>query len=142
MRISDKGLGIITHFEGLSAKPYVCPAGYLTIGYGHLVKENSPHFVTKAQALELLKHDVAIAEQAVKRLISAPLTQYQFDALVSFTFNVGAGALQRSSLRACANRGDFFGASEQFLRWVYGGGRKLKGLILRRNAEKMLFLGG
>ena len=101
--ISRQGLDLICRFEGFSPIIYMCPAGYPTIGYGHLITEaNKEQFldgVDEDEALDLLRQDVAVAERAVLRLISVPLTQGQFDALVSFTFNLGAGALQRSTLR-------------------------------------------
>lgn len=140
MRISDRGLALIKQYEGFSATAYTCPAGYLTIGYGHIVKAGEPRQITEVQAEQFLRHDVTVAEQAVKRLILTNINQDQYDALVSFTFNLGAGALQRSTLRACVNRSDHTGAASQFGRWIYGGGRKLKGLIHRRNAEKSLYL--
>ena len=140
MHTSKHGLNIIMHYEGFSPEPYRCPAGLLTIGYGHVVKVHSPRHVTRAQAEILLMADVASAEKDVTRLIARQLSQNQFDALVSFTFNVGGGALQRSTLRARLNRGEVAEAADQFLRWVYGGGKKLPGLIRRRVAERALFL--
>lgn len=142
LRTSENGLALIRRFEGFSATPYRCPAGYLTVGYGHVIKTEQFPTITVETAERLLAQDVYIAEGAVGRLISEKLNQNQWDALASFTFNLGAVALQRSALRACINRGDHAGAAEQFGRWVYAGGRKLPGLITRRNAEKTLYQGG
>lgn len=107
--ITEAGLNLIKRFEGFSPTIYICPAGYPTIGYGHVVlaheQDQFAAGIMQADATELLRKDVRIAERAVLRLISVPLTAGQFDALVSFTFNLGAGALQRSTLHCpAANR--------------------------------------
>lgn len=116
---------------------------YPTIGYGHLITEaNKEQFldgVDEDEALDLLRQDVAVAERAVLRLITVPLTNGQFDALVSFTFNLGAGALQRSTLRRKVNREEHADVPAEFLRWVWAGGRKLKGLLKRRRSEAHLY---
>jgi lysozyme len=142
--ITQAGLDLIKRFEGFSPTIYICPAGYPTIGYGHVVK---PHErdkfasgITPEQAEALLRQDVQTAERAVLRLISVPLTDGQFDALVSFTFNLGAGALQRSTLCRKVNRGDHAAVSAEFRKWVWAGGMKLCGLIRRREAERMHYL--
>lgn len=143
MEVSDHGLDLIKHFEGFVGHVYKDPVGIDTIGYGHVVlpRERFAFWdgLTKAQGHDLLKKDVRRYEASVKRLIVVPLTQYQFDALVSFTFNLGGGALQRSTLRRKINRHDHRGASFEFLRWVYAGGRRLKGLVRRRKAESLLY---
>jgi lysozyme len=95
--------------------------------------------ITPEQAEALLRQDVQTAEQAVLRLITVPLTDGQFDALVSFTFNLGAGALQRSTLRRKVNRGDHAAVPAEFRKWVWAGGRKLQGLVRRRKAETKLY---
>lgn len=139
--ITEDGVRLIRRFEGFSATPYVCPAGYLTVGYGHVVK-NVDAFrqpITENEATEILTVDVETAERTVLRLISVPLTDGQFDALVSFTFNLGAGALQRSTLRRKINREEHEDVPAEFLRWVWAGGRKLPGLIRRRQAEAALY---
>lgn len=139
--ITEDGLRLIRRFEGFSAMLYLCPAGYLTVGYGHVVK-NPDAFrqpITEDEAAEILAVDVGTAERAVLRLISVPLTDGQFDALVSFTFNLGAGALQRSTLRRKVNREEDEDVPAEFLRWVWAGGRKLNGLIRRRQAEAALY---
>jgi GH24 family phage-related lysozyme (muramidase) len=122
---------------------YICPAGYPTIGYGHVVnpdeRQQFASGITSEQAEALLRQDVQIAERAVLRLITVPLTDGQFDALVSFTFNLGAGALQRSTLRRKVNRGDHAAVPPEFRKWVWAGGRKLEGLVRRREAEAALY---
>ncbi|MBN8531559.1 MAG: lysozyme [Alphaproteobacteria bacterium] len=140
-RITQEGLDLIKRFEGFSETVYICPAGYPTIGYGHVVKpsENFSCGVSKVEAEDLLREDVQVAERAVLRLISVPLRDGQFGALVSFTFNLGSGALQRSTLRRKVNREDHEEVPAEFMRWVWAGGRKLKGLIRRREAEAALY---
>jgi len=137
--ITQAGVDLIKRFEGFSPTVYICPAGYPTIGYGHVVKpqerEQFAGGITTEQAETLLRQDVQTAERAVLRLITVPLTDGQFDALVSFTFNLGAGALQRSTLRRKVNRGDHANVPEEFRKWVWTGGRKLEGLVKRRDAE-------
>lgn len=142
-RVGESGLAIIRHFEGFSTLPYLCPAGHWTIGYGHLIKEpvDTQREITEEEAEELLKADICGAERAVCRLIHAPLEDNQFDALVSFTFNLGGGALQRSTLRQKVNREEHGAVPDEFRKWVYAGGKMLRGLIRRREAEARLYEG-
>jgi lysozyme len=108
-----------------------------------LIKPHEKHLfknaINEAQATILLKQDVITAENAVIRLIKVPLNNNQFDALVSFTFNLGAGALQRSTLRAKINKEEYWAAPSEFMRWIYAGGKKIPGLIIRRMAEVELY---
>lgn len=115
---------------------------YRTIGYGHVIKnpKDYPYGLTRDEALELLAQDVVRAEKAVLRLIRVPLTDGQFDALVSFTFNLGAGALQRSTLRRKVNREEHTDVPAEFRKWVWAGGKKLKGLIRRRHSESTIYM--
>ncbi len=141
--ISENGLSLIKQFEGFSSTVYRCAAGYPTIGYGHVLKADD-HFddgIDEQQAEILLRHDVQIAERAVLRLINVPLTDGQFSALVSFVFNLGGGALQRSTLRRKVNRQEHIEVPAEFVRWVYAGGRKLPGLVKRRRCEARLYCG-
>ncbi|MCL6419408.1 lysozyme [Aestuariirhabdus haliotis] len=138
--ITQDGIDLIKRFEGFSSTVYICPAGYPTIGYGHLVRSGeSFHEISETEAEELLRKDVESAERAVLRLVNVPLTDGQFDALVSFTFNLGSGALQRSTLRRKVNHQAHAEVPEQLMRWVWAGGRKLNGLIKRRNAEGVVY---
>ena len=142
MQVTPTGLELIKRFEGFSATPYRCPAGYLTIGFGHVMQPGEDFsLISQEEAEALLARDARDAEDAVCRFIEAPLSEGQFDALVSFTFNLGAGALQRSTLRRKLKRHEYLAASAEFPRWVYAGGRILPGLVARRQAEKALFLG-
>jgi lysozyme len=141
--ITQEGLDLIKRFEGFSPTIYICPAGYPTIGYGHVVRnEEKERFnagIDQEQGEDLLRCDAQVAERAVLRLITVPLTDGQFDALVSFTFNLGSGALQRSTLRRKVNREEHEDVPAQFKRWVWAGGRKLRGLYIRRKAESGLY---
>lgn len=142
--ITQTGLDLIKRWEGFEPEVYLDAAGLPTIGYGHLLRkgESWPNGISKTEAEKLLAKDVQIAERAVLRLIKVPLSDEQFDALVSFTFNLGSGALQRSTLRSKLNRGNYKAVPVELMRWVYAGGRKLKGLIRRRKAEGSLFASG
>lgn len=143
--ITDVGLTLIKRFEGFSPTIYLCPAGYPTIGYGHLVKpQERTRFaagIDEAQGEDLLRLDARIAESAVLRLIRVPLTDGQFDALVSFTFNLGAGALQRSTLRRKVNREEHAAIPRELLKWVRSGSNVLPGLVRRRKAEAACYTG-
>jgi lysozyme len=143
--IIPEALELICRFESFSAKIYICPAGYPTIGYGHVVKSHEKEKfaggITEPEAKIILQADVAIAERAVLRLISVPLTDGQFGALVSFTFNLGSGSLQHSTLRRKVNRQEHNEVPEELGKWVWARGRKLSGLIKRRRAEATLYSG-
>lgn len=142
MKTSQDGIDLIKGFEGFVPHRYLCAAGYPTIGYGHVIlpHETFPDRITMQEAADLLAKDLLQFERGVLRLISVPLTQGQFDALVSFTFNLGGGALQRSTLRQRLNRGDYAGAANEFSKWTMAGGKRLSGLVKRRHAERELFL--
>lgn len=143
MQISDAGLSLIKNFEGLSTKAYVCPAGVLSIGYGHTKNVKKGDVITKAGAEELLKKDLKEFEEAVTAMLDireVAVNQCQFDALVCFAFNVGTKALDTSTLLKKLTIGDVEGASDEFLRWNKAGGKVLEGLTRRRQAERRLFL--
>ena len=140
MNISKKGIELIKRFEGCRLKAYKCPAGVWTIGYGHTNNVRRDDVITQEEAEELLKRDLKVHEDNVKRLVKVALTQGQFDALVSFEYNVGYGNLANSTLLKLLNAGNYDGASKQFKRWVYAGDKVLEGLVKRRIAETELFL--
>lgn len=144
MQISDAGIRAIQDFEGFSPDRYADSAGLPTIGYGHLIRphEQIPERISQAYATGLLRQDLNVAEACVNRLVQVDLTQAQYDALVSFTFNLGCGALSKSTLLKRLNAGDYHGAAREFLKWVYAGGRKIEGLVNRRVAERAMFMGG
>lgn len=147
MKTSDMGLSLIKEFEGFSAKPYRCPAGVPTIGYGatyypdgrRVTMQDRP--VTEADATAMLRSMLASYEAGVSRYVQVPLTQGQFDALVSFAYNVGLSALKDSTLLRLVNARDYAGAAAQFARWNRAGGKVLPGLTRRREAERVMFLG-
>lgn len=139
MITSQKGIDLIKNFEGCRLKAYKCPAGIWTIGYGHTAGVKQGQVITPAQAEEFLKQDLKRFETSVRSLVTVPITQNQFDALVSFTYNLGATALKTSTLLKKLNAGDYNSAAEEFDRWVYANGNKLLGLVKRRAAEKELF---
>lgn len=141
MKTSSDGIELVKLSEGFRALPYLCPGGKPTIGYGHTAGVTMAHQpITEGQGEALLRDDLAAFEAGVARLVKVPLTQGQFDALVSFSFNVGLGALRRSTLLYKLNLGLYDQAAEQFLRWNKASGKPLRGLTLRRQSERNMFL--
>ena len=146
MKISHKGLELIKHYEGVKLRPYKCPARLWTVGCGHLMGDGLSlpdswnRLFTMDEVDALLAKDVTRFERGVERYCPVKLTQSQFDALVSFSFNLGLGTLQRSSVRQKINRGDFEGAKKSLLRYNKAGGNILKGLDLRRKDEYALLM--
>ena len=140
MNTSEAGIYIIKKWEGFRGSAYLDPVGVWTIGYGHTKDVLPGHVMTEPEACQLLEQEVKIYENAVRSLVSSPLTQNQFDALVCFSYNVGIGALSQSTLLRYLNEGNYKAAADQFLRWVYGGGEVLPGLVSRRQQERSLFL--
>lgn len=141
MKPSKNCLNLIKHFEGFSSTPYVCSGGKLTIGYGHTATVKEGMEVTEEEAEDLLTEDLKYAAECVEEYCDVDLTQGQFDALCSFTFNLGCGAYRSSTLLRLINAGNIEAASQQFGRWVHGGGKVLPGLVKRREAERKLFNG-
>ena len=160
MKCGDAGKRLIRDFEGLYLEPYICPTGHWTVGYGH--REFCDTFrhlgftLTKTQCDKLLDFDLRRVEWDVIKLLKAPVTQLQFDAICSFTFNLGsdidddniAEGLVDSTLLKKLNAKDYKGAAQEFLKWINGTDPKTKakkpmeGLLRRRNAERELFLEG
>lgn len=142
--LSEEGLSFIALHEGFVPNIYKDAAGLPTIGFGHLLREGEhdrfKHGITREEGKTILKQDVAEAERFVNSFVKVPLNQKQFDALVSFVFNIGAGNFRNSTLLRKLNEGDYDGASTEFLRWVRAGGRVLLGLQRRRAAERKMFL--
>jgi lysozyme len=141
MRTSQRGLSLIKSFEGLRLQAYQDSVGVWTIGYGTTRGVKAGMKISKDKAERMLLNDVARFEPEVERLITAPLNQDQWDALISFTYNLGAANLESSTLRRLLNAGDYAAAAEQFTRWNKAGGQVLAGLTRRRAAERDLFLG-
>ena len=144
MEISQVGLDLVKQFEGLKLKAYVCPAGVATIGYGTTRYPNGQKVrigqqITEQEAEKYLEHDCNKFGQQILSVVTVTLNQNQFDALVSFVYNIGFGAFKTSTLLKVLNKKDYIEAGKQLLRWNKGGGRVLQGLVRRRQAEKKLF---
>ncbi len=146
MRLSDTGLRFIADEEGFVPHAYDDFAGVPTIGYGHVIRdgERFPATLSSLEALALLRADVALAEARVNTLVTVDLTQSQFDALVSFTFNCGGHALATSTLLRYLNEGDYVKAADEFTRWAkarIGGHLQVAPVLLRRRRkERAMFL--
>ncbi|XTZ37891.1 lysozyme [Salmonella enterica] len=141
-KTGDAGVALIKSFEGLRLEKYRDAVGKWTIGYGHLIlpHESFPRPLTEPEADELLRHDLGATEDGVHKYVTVDLNQNQFDALVVFTFNVGAGNLKSSTLLKLLNQGHYTEAADQLPRWNKAGGKVLTGLTRRRAAERELFL--
>jgi len=141
MQLSTAGLTLLKQSEGLRTQTYLDAAGLPTIGYGHRLvpPECYPNGITEPQAENILAWDVREAEQAVARLVKVALTQGQFDALVDFTFNLGARRLATSTLLSDLNAGNYQAAAQQILRWDHSGDREIPALKARRVAEFQLW---
>lgn len=147
MKASSKCRDLIVKFEGFKPSPYICPAGKWTIGYGFthypdgrpVTRDDKP--ITQAQADAMLITLLAEYEAPVSAMLRVPVSQGEFDALVDFAYNAGVENLRNSTLLRRLNSGDRMGAADEFDRWVYGGGVRLKGLEIRRKAEHDLFVG-
>jgi lysozyme len=158
MNVSEKAISVIKHHEGVRFRPYRCPALLHTIGVGHVLypdqakipldqrmayqlKDQDNRQFTPQEVDGILKFDLDRFERGVEKLCPIPLSQGNFDALTSFSFNVGLGTLQRSTLRQKLLRGDKEGAAEELLKYCMAGGKILKGLQNRRIDERAMFLG-
>lgn len=144
MRTSQRGMALIKQYEGLRLESYLCPAGVWTIGYGHTSSAGAPvvkpgQRITKEEANSILAQDLSQYETAVQTWVKRPLTQGQFDALVSLCYNIGIGAFRKSTLVGAINAGKMENAPAQFMRWTKAGGRELPGLVKRRRAEVALW---
>jgi len=156
MKVSAKAIHMIKHHEGVRQKPYRCPAKLWTIGVGHVLYpeqgklklDERDGFALKIEDFRtfsmeevdaILRTDLDRFERGVEKFCPVALTQGQFDALVSFSFNVGLGTLQRSTLRQKVLRGDMEGASEELLKYCMAGGKVLRGLLNRRKDEQAVF---
>jgi len=140
MQTSLNGINLIKRFEGLKLAAYKDSVGLPTIGYGHTQGVKMGDVITPEQADALLRDDVRTAEMTVSAHVSVSLTQGQFDALVSFVFNLGAGDLLKSTLLRKLNAGDSAGAAAEFPQWDHADGKALPGLAARRTAEQDMFI--
>lgn len=140
MNVSPAGLDLIKHAEGCRLTAYRDGVGVLTVGYGHTGHDVAEYTVlTQDEADQLLLADIGKFEACVNGLFDRELTQGQFDALVSFAFNLGCATLRDSTLRRNLNEGDAAGAAAEFKRWNHAGGQVVAGLTTRRAAEAAMF---
>ena len=147
MRVSDEGIKLIKHFEGIHKKPYICPAGYWTVGVGHLISRDAKlpfewfRVLSPGEIDDLLRKDLRRFELGVLRMLgTVQPSQSEFDALVSFSFNLGLGCFQRSTVRSAFIRGDKKRSGEVLLKYRRAGGKILQGLVRRRQAELALLM--
>lgn len=157
MKVTPQAIDMIKHHEGVRVKPYQCPALLWTVGVGHVIDPNHAkvplaerkalpipagwdRVLTMKEVDEILASDLQRFEAGVLRLCPGGLNPGRFDALVSFSFNVGLGNLQRSTIRMKHNRGEFDEAADSFLMWTKAGGKELPGLVKRRKDERNLYL--
>lgn len=147
MKISNNGLNLIRQFEGFSSVPYLCPAGIATVGFGSTYYEDGTKVtlkdkpITEERATQLLEFIAnKTFSENINKVVKVPLNQNQFDALVSFAYNIGNKNFNWSTLLKKLNLSDYEGASSEFLRWNQANGKILNGLVLRRQKEKELFL--
>ena len=141
MKISDEGLSLIKHFEGCELKAYRCAANVLTIGYGSTKGVTEDMEITQEGAEELLQEEMHEYEGYINDMVKVPLEQHQFDAMVSWVFNLGSGNLSSSTLLKKLNNSEYDEVPEQIKRWNKAGGKVLEGLVRRREAEALLFSG-
>lgn len=139
LKANTAALNLLRAHEGLRLQSYVCAGGVLTIGYGHTEGVRAGMRITKKQAEELLRHDVAQYEKALNRLVRVKLNENQFGALLCFIYNIGIHAFSRSTLLSLLNRGWYEQVPAQLLRWSRAGGQEREGLIRRRRDEAALW---
>jgi len=139
MHISQEGLSLIKKYEGCELKAYLCPAGVLTIGYGHIKNVKEGDTITQEEANDMLLHEMVEYEDYINELVKVDLEQYQFDALCSWVFNLGPTNLISSTLLKVLNNKDYEGVPTQIKRWNKSNGEVLEGLVKRREAEALLF---
>jgi len=138
MKISDNCVSLVKKFEGFEAKAYKCPAGVWTIGYGHTLNVRPNDVITEAQATTLLEEELQEYAAKVAKIVPSA-NQNQFDAMVSFAYNLGVNALGTSTLLKKHLAGDYKGAQAEFLRWDKANGKVLAGLTKRRQQESALY---
>jgi lysozyme len=148
VKVSNGCIQLIKHHEGIRNKPYRCPAGLWTVGVGHLIGDGKSlpsewnRTFTPAEIDAILKRDLRRFELGVRKMLpNVPLRQHEFDALVSFCFNLGLGCFQRSTIRQALLRGDKEAAMDSLVKYCRAGGKILRGLQKRRLDERKLFLG-
>ena len=141
MNISEDGLKLIKFFEGCKLDAYYCPSNVLTIGYGHTKSVKEGDKINQDEAEHLLQEEMPEYEGYINDMVTVPLKQCQFDALVCWVYNLGPTNLGESTLLKLLNAGDYHTTPTQIKRWNKAGGKTLQGLIRRREAEALLFEG-
>ena len=148
MNVSKAAIALIKHHEGVRSRPYRCPANLWTVGVGHLIGDGKSlpdswnRTFTEAEIDGILKSDLRRFELGVHKMLpNVPLRQHEFDAIISFCFNLGLGCFQRSTLRQALLRGDKKAAMESLVKYCRAGGKILRGLQIRRLDERALFEG-
>ena len=148
MNVSKAAIALIKHHEGVRSRPYRCPANLWTVGVGHLIGDGKSlpdswnRTFTETEIDGILKSDLRRFELGVHKMLpNVPLRQHEFDAIISFCFNLGLGCFQRSTLRQALLRGDKKAAMESLVKYCRAGGKILRGLQIRRLDEKALFEG-
>ena len=142
MQISAEGLSLIKKFEGCELEAYLCPAGVWTIGYGHTKDVKEGDKINKEEAEYLLQEEMIEYEGYVNDYVEVPLQQHHYDSLVSFCYNLGGGSLKKSTLLKVLNEGKYEEVPAQIRRWNKSNGEVLEGLVRRREAEAVMFMGG
>ncbi|MBD2156248.1 lysozyme [Leptolyngbya sp. FACHB-16] len=140
LHISEQGLALIKKYEGFRSRSYLCPSGTWTIGYGSTHDVTRGQWISEPEAAARLRREVQIYEHGVLAALKVEASQAQFDALVSLCYNIGVGAIARSSVMRFHNRRDFAAAADAFLLWNKGGGKEIPGLTRRRREERSLYL--
>lgn len=156
LQVSKRGVEVLRHLEGAAQRAYVCPAGLMTIGVGHVLTKDELYSgkifidgdevkwrdgLTDKQVDGLLRQDLYFYQKCVAAYVTVPLSSYQFDALVSFCFNVGMGAFRGSTLLKMLNRGEYAAVPAQLKRWNKCNGKTLNGLTRRREIEAGMWQG-
>jgi lysozyme len=139
MKTSQAGLNLIKQFEGFRSESYLCPANVWTVGFGTTKNVKPGMIITESQGEQLLQEDVKTFEITINNSVTVPLKQNQFDALVSFVYNVGPGNFKSSTLLKKLNAGEYSAVPNELLKWNKGGGKVLPGLTKRREAEGNLW---
>jgi lysozyme len=141
MKINRAGIDLIKRFEGFNHRPYKCPAGLMTIGYGHVIKPSeSFSAITKEEAQNILEQDIKLFESQVFSIVKSQINENQFSALVSFSYNTGINSFKKSTLLKKVNYGLHLDVPDEFINWVYVDSKKFKGLMRRRLEEARLYM--
>lgn len=140
-KVSQECIDMMHHFEGWRNEAYLDPVGVPTIGVGFIQGVKMGDYMTDEEIVIRLREELERFKSGVSSVVKVKITQSMFDALVSFSYNLGTNALYKSTLLTCLNQSQYRESSDEFLKWVYAGGERLRGLERRRDAERLMFLG-